>query len=93
MSQYPMMRIVRKCLMSDDLDEDLIPINKQSWVKKLDYFKKKIGIKKTKKKVNGKDIVFKVLLELLADEEIGIDLNILETHCSNQDVEFYIPQL
>ena len=93
MPRYQVMKIIRKCFLNDDLDEDLIPIDKQSWMNRLGYFKKKLGIKKSKKKINGKDIVFKCLLELLADEDIGIDLKILEQNCSNQDIEFYIPQL
>lgn len=93
MPRYAVVRVFRKLFMSDDLDEDLIPINKQGWMNRLGYFKKKLGLKKTKKKINGKDIVFKCLLELLADEDVGIDMKLIENNCSNQDIEFYIPQL
>lgn len=80
MPNYTILRVLRKCFISDDLDEDLISIDRQSWINKLDYFKKKLGIKKSKKKISGKDIVFKILIELFADEDIGIDLKVLETH-------------
>ena len=78
MSKFNIVRVFQRCLTTDDLDEDLIPIDKNTWLNKLDYFKKKLGLKKSKKTLTGKDIVFKCLLELFAEDDAGIDLKILE---------------
>ena len=92
MPKSTLVKFFTKCFLSEDLDEDLISNNRQSWLTKLDYFKSKLGIKK-EKKINGKDIIFNTLLELFSDQTVGIDLNILEMHCTNQDIQAYIPQL
>ena len=93
MPKVSVIRLLRKCFITEDLDEDLIPMDKQSWIKRLELFKRKLGIKKSKKRINGKDIVFKCIIELLSDHDTGIDMKQLEQYCSNQDIEFYIPQI
>lgn len=93
MPKISVIRVLRKWFITDDLDEDLIPIDKQSWLYRLDSFRKKLGLKKSKKKINGKDIVFNWLVELLSDHDAGVDFKTLEQYWSNQDIEFYIPQL
>lgn len=56
MPKFSLIKVIRKCFITDDLDEDLIPMDKQSWIKRLDNFKAKLGLTKSKKKVNGRDI-------------------------------------
>jgi len=66
--------------MTEDLDEDLISNDRQSWLNKLDYFRAKLGMKKKSKRISGKDIAFSIVLELLSDEAMTMDINALDVN-------------
>ncbi len=93
MPKYAFVKLFRKCFITEDLDEDLISNDRESWMNKLDYFRSKLGMKKKTKKINGKDIAFNVILELFSDQAMTMELNALVINCTNSDIEMFIPQL